>query len=350
MRALLEVPNDPKLIDLILNGRDQKDRSKDLAYLSRRLGELGVPLPSIKTILTMADKRWGKFFDREDGEERREELLALAKEVAPQDFLQTIKPVSPSQLSALAKEVDWLIEGVLAAQTFGLITGSSGVGKSQLGIQAGISLAKGEPWLGYQTTKSRVLYSSLEMGPNELGYFNEKLNGGNPVNEATEVFHYLPVGQPLSLLTTEGRQYYLSLVDEYDVFIFDTVSSSTHLSMLDEASAPGIVDFFTLLNRQYGKTILALSHDKKDAPKSGRAEDVYGHRYLIDRCSMVLRVEKAQDALLLTFPKVRLAKEPDPMTYDRDPQTLWLSGGMPKQDHAVKVFLEDKTGKDELFG
>jgi hypothetical protein len=351
-RALLEVPNDPELIKLILQGRNPKDRSGDLFFLSRKLGELNISAGSIATILQYADERWGKFLGREDRQERLQSLVGAAEEVRPTEFLDSIRPLRPSELASEAKEVDWLIEGVLATQTYGLITGSTGVGKSQLGIQMGMSLAKGSNWLQWACRKSRVLYASLEMGVNELGYFNEKLSNGMALDEDEDVFHYLPIGQPLSLLTEEGRQFYLQFLDDYDVFIFDTVSSSTHLSMLDDATAPGIVAFFTKLNQTHGKTVIALGHDVKSI-KDNRAESMYGNRLLMDKSSMILRVDKAGDGLMLSFPKVRLAREPEPMTYDRDPETLWLSGGLTA---STKVTIEKKKlksneiDKDDLFG
>lgn len=350
-RALLEVPNDPELIKLILQGRNPKDRSGDLFYLSRKLGELNISNGSIQTLLQFADERWGKFLKREDRSERLQALVNAAEEVRPRDsFFENLRPLRPSELAEAAVEVNWLVEGILATQTYGLITGSTGVGKSQLAIQMGFNLAKGCNWLQYQCTKSRVLYASLEMGTNELGYFNEKICKGMPLNEEEDVFHYLPVGQPLSLLTEEGRQFYLQYIDDYDVFIFDTVSSSTHLSMLDDATAPGIVAFFTRLNQTYGKTVIALGHDVKSI-KDNRAESMYGARLLMDKSSMILRVDKAGDGLTLSFPKVRLAREPEPMNYDRDPDTLWLSGGTTSA--AVKVKVEkkfDAADKDNLFG
>lgn len=344
--ALLEVPSDSKLIELILHG-GKKDRSTAIYQLARQLGELNLSDGTIRTLLEFADEKWGKFFKRNDSSIRLDSLMEKANEVRPVSHLTTVKPLKPSQLAEAAGEIDWLIEGVLATQTYGLISGSTGVGKSQVAIQLGISLAKGINWLTHATKKSRVLFSSLEMGANELQYFNEKLVGGSPINEEEDIFHYLPIGEPVSLLTEEGRDFYLQFIDDYDVFIFDTVSSSTHLSMLDEATAPGIVAFFTRLTQQYQKTVVALGHDVKQAQKDNRAENMYGHRLLIDRASMIMRIDKAGDGLIISYPKVRLARAPESLQYDRDPATLWLKSA------AIAIELpkgKNESFKDSLFG
>lgn len=343
VEALLHLPNDKRLINLILHGK--LDRSKGLWELAKRLGELAVKPEIAKAVLIHADSTWGKFFDRADSEVRLDELIEAAS--SEEHAVAKVVPVSPSELAKISVEVEWLIEDLLADQTYGLFTGSTGVGKTQLIIQLGLSLAKGVPWLGYKTKKSRVLHSSLEMGANELQYFNAKLMSGFTLEESSEIYHYLPVGQPISLLTDEGRDAYLQYVEDYDVFIFDTVSSSTHLSMLDESSAPGIVAFFTKLAQDYGKTVIAIAHDSKAKQTDNRAENVYGHRLLIDRASMICRVEKAPTGLILSWPKVRLAKEPESMVYERDVETLWLSSSGKIQQAEVAI---KKGPVDDLFG
>lgn len=277
-----------------------------------------------------------------------EQLLEASEEVRPKSFLQSIVPIKPSELKEKAPEVEWLIDGILAVGSYGLITGGTGVGKSQLAIQISVALCKGMPWLHYATQKSRVLYCSLEMGFMELAYFSDKIIGGSPINEDTDTLLYLPVGEPISVLTDEGRNFYRQFVDDFDVFIFDTVSASTHLAMLDEATAVGIVAFFTELCNQRGKTIIALGHDIKSVGNDKRAESMYGHRLLMDRSSLVLRVEDIGDnALALSFPKIRLGKKPDTLVYERDIDTLWLSGGKAVETPA-KVNRKEKQDDEEL--
>jgi len=295
------------------------------------LGESSVRPEATDTLIRYADKRWGKFSTRPDAEERYAQLFDhyLAKYRAPSNQLKQVKPVSLAQLKAETPDVEWAIEGLLAKYTYGLITGPTGVGKSTLAMQIGIPWSKGGEWNDWVFPKARVLYGSLEMGPNEILYFTDKLQLGLPLGPE-DIFHMLPVGQTVSVLTQEGRDFYLQYVDDYDVFMFDTVSSSTHLPMLDERTAPGIVNFFGELNGM-GKTVVALGHDTKDAAKAGilRAESMYGHRLLMDRASLIARMEmedlEDDEHVTIIWPKVRLAKKPATAVYLKDPQTLWLT-------------------------
>ena len=124
--------------------------------------------------------------------------------------------------------------------------------------------------------------------------------------------------------------------------------------MLDEASAPGIVAFFTTLTQVHGKTVLAISHDSKAKQSDNRAENVYGHRLLIDRAAAVIRVDKSgADAIQISWPKVRLGREPESLIYDRDPDTLWLSGGQVQQarvEKKARETIESIGGYDDIFG
>lgn len=293
------------------------------------MGESGVSPSHIKTLIEFADKKWGKFADREDWQERLESLVDAAKERTPVKKFDKYKPVDIYTLEEETPEVDWLVPGVLAKATYMLITGGTGVGKSQFALQWGMGLAKGVQWNDLTFEKSRVLYGSHEMGPNEITYFTSKLRKGMELDRERDIFHILPIGYAVSVLTSEGREFYLQYLDDYDVFIFDTVSSSTHLAMLDEASAPGIVAFFDMLTGE-GKTVIALGHDSKDAVrnKSSRAEDMFGHRLLMDRSSTIVRLHAEADndeLITVKWPKIRLGRTLQPVTYSRNPETLWLT-------------------------
>jgi len=68
------------LSQLLLYGGDPNDRSSALYNLACRLGEAGVEEHYIEPLLRYADKRWGKFFDRADADERLADLLQAAKD------------------------------------------------------------------------------------------------------------------------------------------------------------------------------------------------------------------------------------------------------------------------------
>ncbi len=332
-KALLEAGRlDEKLLHLLQYGGDGSDRSGALYKLASCLGEQGIRPEVAITLIKYADQEWGKFAKRADWQERIGQLFSRYSEAyKPTAFLAGIKPLSLTQLKDETPEIEWAIEGLLAKNTYGLITGGTGAGKSTFAMQFGMAWSKGGEWNDYNfaNTKARILFGSHEMGPNEVLYFSESLQIACPMGE-DDVFHVLPIGQTVSVLTQQGRDFYLQYADDYDVFMFDTVSSSTHLPMLDERTAPGLVSFFHELTG-LGKTVVALGHDIKDAKRAGNltAESMYGHRLLMDQSSLIIRLDQEDpeddEHVTFIFPKVRLARKPKAAVYYKDPTTLWMT-------------------------
>lgn len=63
--------------------------------------------------------------------------------------------------------ISWLAEGLLAPGLY-FLGGSPKVGKSWLALQLCLAVCRGEPFLGFRTRKSEVLYLALEDGPRRL--------------------------------------------------------------------------------------------------------------------------------------------------------------------------------------
>lgn len=353
---MLAVPDNDKLRQLLLYGdsHSPEGRSGALYKLACRLGESGVSPAHTQALIEFADKRWGKFKDRNDWSERLQSLLDEADKRRPANKFDKYKPVDIYTLEEQAPETDWLIPNILAKGTYMLVTGGTGIGKSQLTLQLGMALAKGSQWNDLIMEKSRVVYGSHEMSANEVVYFTSKLRKGMDLDRERDIFHVLPIGYTVSLLTDEGRKFYLQYLDDYDVFIFDTVSSSTHLAMLDEATAPGIVAFFDMLTSE-GKTVIALGHDTKDAVRhsGARAEDMSGHRYLMDRASTIVRISgdvEDDEHVTLTWPKIRLGRKLSPTPYVRDLETLWLTKTSEDYLHTYTKRRVDKALRDSGVG
>lgn len=57
-----------------------------------------------------------------------------------------------------------LVEGLLRSKTTNLLVGDSNLGKTPLGIQLGLSIAAGRPFLNRTVQQGRVLYCDAEMG------------------------------------------------------------------------------------------------------------------------------------------------------------------------------------------
>jgi hypothetical protein len=59
-------------------------------------------------------------------------------------------------------KIPYLIDGILPAQSLGLVVGDSGLGKSPLLYQAAVCVATGVPFLGHAVHRGKVLYLDFE--------------------------------------------------------------------------------------------------------------------------------------------------------------------------------------------
>lgn len=66
-------------------------------------------------------------------------------------------------LDADLQEPERLVEGVIPAGTITILAGQHKVGKTFMLTQMGLSIAGGAPWLGFNTTPTKVLYLNYEV-------------------------------------------------------------------------------------------------------------------------------------------------------------------------------------------
>src|SRR5437016_3630452 len=62
------------------------------------------------------------------------------------------------------RDAEWLIGGVLECETFALLWGVPGSGKSFLGLDFGLCVATGTPWKGHIVRQGPVVYVAAEGG------------------------------------------------------------------------------------------------------------------------------------------------------------------------------------------
>jgi hypothetical protein len=94
--------------------------------------------------------------------------LVRADSLGPSaDALQRLGILTPETLDDLcSKEArkQFVVEGLISAGSVGIVVGDSGIGKSPLLYQLGLSVAAGIPWLGMGTFSGPVVYLDCENG------------------------------------------------------------------------------------------------------------------------------------------------------------------------------------------
>lgn len=156
-----------------------------------------------------------------------------------------------------------LIHSVFNKYSLNLIFAPAGGMKSLFCFNLAISLASGEPFLGYQTEKSKVLYLDAEMSHYDIGdrvaLFNaEQLDNLRYLTNGDTSFDFKdPTHQ-------EAFTQYIKESD-YDVIIFDNLRTMALIENENDSSSFSTINAFLTRLRDLNKTIFLVHHSNKGA-------------------------------------------------------------------------------------
>lgn len=162
-----------------------------------------------------------------------------------------------------------LIHGILRKKHKMILTGGSKVGKSFSLIQLAVCLAEGQPWMGHECEKGRVLYINLEIDEASFEHRIEK------VYKAMG----LPAGGLLDVVTLRGQE--VNIVALSDLISKETYSAIIidpfyKLGVEDENAAGDVGKFCRTLDNLSEKTgaaIIYCHHHSKGMQSQKNAMD-----------------------------------------------------------------------------
>jgi KaiC/GvpD/RAD55 family RecA-like ATPase len=271
------------------------ERSSSLMQLGFFGAEMGMSNDEIYALLLNADERWGKFRGRTDQSRRLSEIVTRARLKHPSNQSNVL--ATQGLLTFLRSEIkiEWMIQGLLEAHGAMLLTGPSGVGKTQFTLNCAIALALGRPFLNFSIQRpTKVLFASLEMAAPSLKYFLQQITAQLTQEELLvleENLFILPLGESLPLTKEHGqRQFETVLADcGAEGYIIDSLGS-TASSLSDEQVALDLMNWNEQL-RNRRKVFSWFIHHQRKADGSGRKpnklEDVYGSHYFTARSTSV---------------------------------------------------------------
>ncbi len=235
---------------------------------------------------------------------------------------------TPGSLLRRARELNtsnYLVEGLIPARSIGLLLGDSGLGKSPLVYQLGISVATGTPFFGHATHKDRVVIADFENGIHhalELVKSISRYLGlpGPPddenlliwtLNDCTPRF-----GQPNHTLLEMLREVHPTLA------IIDSLGSSTPEAEEKNSAATRMLQEYRRLAREHGTATYFVHHRRKEprkkAESAGPLEDTNLRRWFQDARGA---------SALINGSDVRLGvDEPDLSAVQKDDVVLVLRG------------------------
>ena len=197
--------------------------------------------------------------------------------------------------------------------------------KSMLALQFCLAVSRGEPWLGFQTTKLKVMYLQLEVPPpqlhNRLTKMTRNLNGIGHENL------WLWYESSLKLDTWQGKMELKSKLEEFHpaVLVIDPV----YKVVTDTNTVTTFIDQIDTLKDDFDLSVFLVHHPRKGERGSewGNSDDMLGDSKLLNWADSVIRVERLSHSQIeVSFDVTRHAEEEiDRMLFDLNMETLSFS-------------------------
>ena len=323
----------------------KEKRSGGLMYISYLMAEqmgLGFTDEQMYAILDHLDKKWGKYVNRT--QRARHKILvdtiarARAKYGYPLGEDVSFAALLPDDESVENKEsiktvytlqefldteikVNWIIENRIPENSFGFIVGEPGVGKTQMAIGMGMTLAAGHDFLRWQNVAGpkKVLFLSLEMAHPMLKMFIPKIvqdfSGDMP--EISSGFKVAPLGITIPFDTPVGHAYIESLIEEHrpEIVIIDSLQRLTYQSMSDEVSMKTMMDKLDQLRKRYKFSLIVIHHSRKKS-NSGQKEhfdlnQIYGSQFIAANADWVIGLAKTDKVGIITMHDFKMRLSPE---------------------------------------
>lgn len=257
-----------------------------------------------------------------------------AAETASQEFQFT--PLS-TLLNEPEEKINWVVDGLLPSGGFSILVAKPKVGKSTLARQLVFCVTRGEPFLGRQTVKGRVLYVSLEEKRYEVrNHF--KLMGANGTEDLGVYVGSTPEGAYKWLENEIKRQPPILVIID-TLFRFARVSDVN-----DYAKIIAALDPLLALARNHFTHIIGTHHARK-SPGDG-ADATLGSTAIFGSVDTAIVLKRTESKRTIeTQQRYGIDMEPTLLLFDTEYKIATLGGTKEEEDiqkveSAITEFLK----------
>jgi archaellum biogenesis ATPase FlaH len=330
---------------------DKSDRIYEIAMFC---AEKNMQDSEIFSVLYWADKKVGKFTDRNDKIRQYNNIVARARAKYPLEGLTTGGLVLRSATDIVNDpvEIEWQIEGFLQRSGIMILAGEPGVGKSQLSMQFLMAMAVGaEKYLDFPILAGRKsLFVSLEMPTVELkSLFQSMLTTYSEIErqQLDENLYWIDRGESINFRNEKVRNLVEGIIEEHgiELIVIDSMSKMGIHKMQDEEQILEMMGWFDHVRTKHNCSIWIIHHNRKSNSdrKADSQDDVYGSRFITAGATSVVVMSRAkgENNIKLKLEKIRLAAQRPPILIQRRTHNLSFSVA------GVNAFLENSTELNE---
>lgn len=291
-------------------------RSSALARVAFTCCEQGLDNSETFALLLWCDKRWKKFYERDNREKYYVDLINYARQKIPYEGIKDVVVLAEEIQTFSFKEVlsytdstKWIINGILPYKGLAYLVGRSGTGKTTLGLGICTSLALGRRYLGWESStedKYKVLFLSLEMGMEDVNDFYEKIKQNYTeaeIDELDENVHtyaspekikFYQVGSPM-------LSKFLRKLENLrpDIILVDSASFAIASNLNNQEEVTKSIEVLDMIKDRYGCTFIFIHHSRKDPPGHGYREaeldDVFGSAFIAASASSIIALKQSKE-------------------------------------------------------
>ena len=188
-------------------------------------------------------------------------------------------------------ERDYIVEGILFAGFAGAVYGDGGSAKSMLMMHMSQCVARGEKWLGFNTTRTNVLYLDFELDEDEQSRRAYEVAAGMGYSEPPEGFFYISGAgyksrNVFDLALEACRKNGIGMV---------VVDSLGYALNGDAEASRDVLTFFREVEgsfRREGISLLNVDHQSKGG--NYQEKSIFGSVYKSNSVRSVLQVEPGE--------------------------------------------------------
>ena len=174
----------------------------------------------------------------------------------------------------LDRKIDYLVKGWLGSEAISMIYGDSNCGKSFLALDLAAHVASGQPWIGHNAHKGKVLYIASEGGKKSYGPRIAALRGAkSELQEKGAADDLLLTLIQVELHGTKDIQAISTALPElhFSLIVVDTLAMSIGAgSENDSADMAQFIKNIMTLKKRYNCHVLIVHHSGKDRAKGAR--------------------------------------------------------------------------------
>lgn len=288
-------------------------RHKILCKAAYLCAEKGLDNAQIYSIVRWIDSRpnFKKFSERSDAEMCYIRLIDYVRQTVP--YKDDTKPVIDSRFKLYGfnthissiSTLKWIVPGILAHNSFVLLAGQSGSGKTRLGNDWMLHLALGLPFLAWDLPDKqprKILYVSAEMNEEEN---NEYFNGYGYSDAVKlileEQFQTLYVEGGIRFNNANDFEHFTRIVESVnpDGIFLDSASMSLSSNMSDEEAVKESISNIKSMREEMGKFFVTIHHPRKNPPgvksTGNNPDDLYGTQALINQSTTAINIKRMEN-------------------------------------------------------